>query len=140
MKKKKRLRFIISGIILASALGYLIYTGMRGTVRYYMTVSELMAKGNSASAEGVRLGGRVVEGSINWDSLKLELKFDITDGKTKIPVLYKGVVPDAFKSGAQVIVEGTYSPGGFFRATTLLAKCPSKYLAAPRGTRVKGKG
>jgi len=140
MKKKKRLRFIIGGIILVLALGFLIYTGMRGTMRYYMTVSELVAKGNSAHGEGVRLGGRVVEGSINWDSLKLELKFNITDGKRKIPVLYKGVVPDAFKSGAQVIVEGTYSPGGVFRATTLLAKCPSKYVAAPRGKRGEGKG
>ncbi len=132
MKKKKKLRFIIGAIVLVLVLGYLIYSGMRGTVLYYMTVSELMDKGNSTPGEGIRLGGRVEEGSINWNSLKLELKFDITDGKKKIPVVYKGVVPDAFKSGAQVIVEGTYSPGGAFRATTLLAKCPSKYLSVPR--------
>jgi len=125
--RKKKLRFIIGGIILFLVLGYLIYSGMRGTMLYYMTVSELMDKGDSAYGEGVRLGGRVVENSINWDSLKLELKFDITDGKKKIPVVYKGIVPDAFKSGADVIVEGRYSPQGGFHATTLLAKCPSKY-------------
>lgn len=125
--RKKKLRFIIGGIVLLVVLGYLIYTGMQGTMVYYMTVSELMAEGESIYDQGVRLGGRVMEGSINWDNLNLELKFDIADGRKSLPVVYKGVVPDAFKSGAEVIVEGTYSPQGFFQATTLLAKCPSKY-------------
>ena len=128
--KIKRFRFIIGGSILLLVLIYLIYTGMEGTMRYYMTVSELMAKGNSVYGEKVNLGGRVVRGSIEWDKLKLKLKFRITDGKKSLPVIYKGVIPDAFKNGASVVAEGTYSPRGFFRAAALLAKCPSKYLSA----------
>ncbi len=127
--KKKKFRFIVGGVILLSVLVYLIYTGMEGTMHYYVTVSELIAKGNSIYGEEVNLGGRVVKGSIEWDRLKLKLKFSITDGKKSLPVVYKGVVPDAFKDGASVVAEGTYSPKGFFQATTLLAKCPSKYIS-----------
>ncbi len=127
--KKKKFRFIAGGVILLSVLTYLIYTGMEGTIRYYMTVSELIAKGDSIYGEKVSLGGRVVKGSIEWNKLKLKLKFSITDGKKSLPILYKGVVPDAFRDGASVVVEGTYSHKGFFQAATLLAKCPSKYLS-----------
>jgi len=135
--KKKKFRFIVGGGILLLVLIYLIYTGMEGTMRYYMTVSELTAKGNSIYGEKVSLGGRVVKGSIKWDRLKLKLKFSITDGKKSLPVIYKGVIPDAFKNGASVVAEGTYSPKGFFQATALLAKCPSKYLSVIPGKRKK---
>jgi len=44
-----------------------------------------------------------------------------------MPVVYKGVVPDAFQPEAEVVMEGTLAPSGTFEAASLLAKCPSKY-------------
>ena len=45
-----------------------------------------------------------------------------------LPVTYQGIIPDTFKENAEVVVEGFYHPQKtVFRATTLLAKCPSKY-------------
>ena len=63
------------------------------------------------------------------------LRFIMTDGQQDLPVSYVGVVPDSFKAGGQTVVEGKLDPEGTFQATTLLAKCPSKYEpdTAPAG-------
>ena len=52
-------------------------------------------------------------------------------GDTSLPVVYSGVVPDAFKQNADVVVEGSLTRAGTFEADSLLVKCPSKYEAAP---------
>ncbi|MBI5166733.1 MAG: cytochrome c maturation protein CcmE [candidate division NC10 bacterium] len=128
--KKKRTKFIIAPAVVLVALGYLVYAGMRDAMLYYLTVSELKEKVPSIYGQGVRLGGRVVEGSIKWDPIALKLEFIIADEKENtLPVAYKGVVPDTFKGGVDVVVEGKYSPQGVFIANILLAKCPSKYEA-----------
>ena len=52
---------------------------------------------------------------------------DKDDAGLTLPVVYKGAVPDTFKAGAEVIVEGGLQPDGRFMARTLMTKCPSKY-------------
>ena len=52
------------------------------------------------------------------------------DGAT-IPVVYRGTLPDIFKPGIQVVVEGRLEQDGVFHARTLLAKCPSRFTTAP---------
>ncbi len=128
MKGKKK-KFIIGGIIVILAVGYLVYAGVRDTQIYYMTPTEVMAQGEAVYGQGVRVSGRIEDGSINWDPRTLELSFVITDSKEKIPVHYHGVVPDTFKYGVEVVVEGKLTAGRSFEATKLLAKCPSKYEA-----------
>jgi cytochrome c-type biogenesis protein CcmE len=49
------------------------------------------------------------------------------DGGESLPVIYQGVVPDTFKVGNEVVVEGTLKSNGIFQAYTLMPKCPSKY-------------
>ncbi|MGQ9629054.1 MAG: cytochrome c maturation protein CcmE [bacterium] len=125
--KSKRNKFIVGGLIVFGAIGYLIYAGIRDTRVYYMTPSEILARGEKAYGEGLRLGGIVVDGSIDWDAKNLILKFEVADEKTTMPVVYRGVAPDAFKNGVEIVVEGTYTPEGVFKATALFPKCPSKY-------------
>jgi cytochrome c-type biogenesis protein CcmE len=129
--KKKRIKFIMGGVIIGMALAYLVYAGMRDTnvLVYYYTPSELLAKGEGMYNKGVRLSGRIEDGSINWDTNKLDLSFRITDGKHPLPVTYHGIVPDTFKYGVDVVVEGKLNAEHTFQATKLLAKCPSKYEA-----------
>jgi cytochrome c-type biogenesis protein CcmE len=78
----------------------------------------------------VRVAGVVEAGSIVHDDTKQLVTFVIDDGKQRLPVAYSGVVPDIFRPGIQVVVEGHYSGQGAFQAQTLLAKCPSKFEAA----------
>jgi cytochrome c-type biogenesis protein CcmE len=98
---------------------------------YHMEVSELLAQGGAAYGEKVRLGGKVVEGSIQSEPSGNETRFSITDGTKSVPVAYRGAVPDAFKPGADIVMDGALSPSGTFEASSLLAKCPSKYIPAP---------
>lgn len=123
----KKLRFLIGGLLIVGVIGYLVYSALPGSMLYYVTPSELKARGTAIYGEQIRLGGRVGEGSVQWDNRNLILKFDIADDVEALPVVYKGVVPDAFKPGGDVVVEGKYSGTGVFEATNLLAKCPSKF-------------
>ena len=127
----KRRRFMIAASVVVLAMGALIFMGVRSASMYHMEVGELLAQGSAAYGEKVRLGGKVVEGSVGSASSGDETRFSITDGKNSLPVVYRGAVPDAFKPGADVVMDGALSSSGTFEATSLLAKCPSKYIPAP---------
>lgn len=126
-KEKKRLKVIVFSSILFSIVGYLTYTGIRDTMAYYLTVSELLAKGSSAENVGLRVGGEVIPDSIQWDPKDLKLRFRIRDQGSGLQVNYQGVVPDSFKPGKKVVVEGRYTGDGIFKATTIMPTCPSRY-------------
>jgi cytochrome c-type biogenesis protein CcmE len=118
----------LAGFVLA--LAYLVYGGIQQGATYWVTVGELRHRTTTAPPSRVRLGGTVASGSVVWDRSHEHLRFVVTDGAESVPVRYSGVVPDIFGEGRQVVVEGTIMPDGSFAATTLLAKCPTKYNPA----------
>ncbi|MDO8688069.1 MAG: cytochrome c maturation protein CcmE [Dehalococcoidales bacterium] len=130
LKKKKR--FLIAGLILLLPLVYLGYTGFIGASTTNYTVSELAEQGSSIYGDTVRVNGLVVAGSVEQEAQGRILRFSIVDagGQGSLPVLYQGVVPDTFKVGNEVVVEGQLNADGVFQAGTLMAKCPSKYKPA----------
>lgn len=124
--KKRGVKLICITLVAVSIFGYLIYTGVKDTMAYYLTVSELVENSSQFSQKGVRVSGKVHEGSVNWDPKDLSLSFVIKDNNATLPVEYKGLVPDSFKQGEEVIVEGTYTDG-LFTASQIMPTCPSKY-------------
>ncbi len=120
-------RFLIGGVVVLGAIAFLVFNTMRDTTMYYLTVSELLGRGEAAYGEQVRLGGKAKPDTIETDPKNMILRFVVVDDNNSIPVVYKGVVPDAFKPDADVVLEGKLTREGVFQATTLLAKCPSKY-------------
>ena len=129
-------RFIIGACIIATSVAYLIYTGVRETSAYYLTIDEFLARREAVANEGIRVAGRVGAQSVEWNASTLDLHFRLAsfDGHDGIDVAYHGVLPDMFAEGRDVIVEGTYSPHGTLHARTLLTSCPSKYEPeVPRG-------
>lgn len=134
---KKQRKFLVGGVVVAGLVGYLMVTGMQDSMVYYHTPTELVAKAAadpSYGEVGVKVGGRVVPGTVQFDQRSLDLRFvlsDIENPDTRFPVHYQGPVPDTFKEGGDVVVEGKYSPGGEFEAVTLLTKCGSRYEAGP---------
>lgn len=115
-------------IVVVGVIGYLIYTGIRDTMAYYLTVSEVLALSSENRNETVRMGGNVLADSVQWDPRSLKLLFVIDGDNADIAVEYQGVLPDSFKPGGEVIIEGTYSGNGKFKATTIMPKCGSKYV------------
>ena len=113
--------------VVAACVGYLIYSASGGSTEYYLTVSELRA---NAPAGDVRVAG-VVQDDVTRTDGGLHVTFTENDGTASMPVDYKGTLPDIFKPGITVVVEGTLGDDGVFRARTLLAKCPSRFSTQP---------
>jgi cytochrome c-type biogenesis protein CcmE len=133
--RKRRLRFIVAGLLMATALAYMIYSAIAANSEYYLTVSEAYAMGEEARKSQIKVGGTVVAGSIVWDRGSNAVSFSIVDEVTNaMQVTYRGIVPDAFQPGAEVILAGMLLEDGSFTATTLMAKCASKYEPVVPGT------
>ena len=128
-KKRWPLSFILGGLVILAAVGYLIFANTQISATYDMTVSELKQCTNCAT-QIVRVEGVVQKGSIQRNDTMQQLAFVIADSKQSLPIIYKGVVPDIFSVGIQVVVEGHYNGQGTFQAQTLLTKCPSKFTTA----------
>ena len=121
------LRWGLPAAVVAACVGYLIYSASGGSTEYYLTVSELRA---NARAGDVRVAG-VVQDDVTRTDGGLHVTFTENDGTASMPVDYKGTLPDIFKPGITVVVEGTLGDDGVFRARTLLAKCPSRFSTQP---------
>ena len=134
MARPRPVVFAAGVSVIVLALAYLVYGGIQQGATYWVTVGELTHATSGTPRGRVRLGGTVVPGSVAWDVSHQHLRFAVTDGAAALPVRYSGVVPDIFSAGRQVVVEGALEPDGTFAATTLLAKCPTKYNPAdPQG-------
>lgn len=127
--KKSKIKFIVGSLIIVVSIVFLIFTGISNTSVYFFTVSELADNMETASNEGVRVNGKVVPGSINKYASNLKVDFKITDSKKDVLIQYEGIIPDMFKEDIDVVVEGRFDKNGYFKATTLLTSCPSKYVA-----------
>ena len=129
MGKKK---FLIGGIILFLAIGYLGYTGFVSSATYYYEVNEFLGQSDMLVGQSIRVNGTVVPGTIEQDAGGLGIKFVIKDVELSatMPVVYRGAVPDTFKADNDVVVEGKYTAEGTFEASNILTKCASKYAPA----------
>ena len=123
----KRKKFLIAGLLLVLALGYLAYMGFKGAGSYFLTVSELQSQNEDMRGKELKVLGKV-EPDYSWDSKNLLLTFTITDQGASLPVKYSGVKPDTFDAGVEVVVDGKINTEGILEADTILTKCPSKYV------------
>lgn len=131
---KARTKFLAGGLLILGSAGALMASSIKETGQYYLTPTELNAKVAADPTfrdNGIKVGARVVPGSIVRDPSGRALTFRMTDGARTYAVAYRGIAPDTFTDGVDVIVEGRLGTDDTFRATTLLAKCASRYENAP---------
>jgi cytochrome c-type biogenesis protein CcmE len=125
--KRPKLKYLVGGAIVIAALVGLVYSGVKESAVYFYTPTELNQQKDSVAGKSLRLGGMVMDGSIKWDPQNLLLTFKLTDGQGSVLVRHKGTAPDLFKEGAGAVVEGTWSPDGYFRSSTIMAKHSEEY-------------
>lgn len=122
--------YLAALVLLAAGLGYLIVSGAAKDSVYFVTVAEAMAL-DPGKLKQARLFGNVADRDLARDAQALGVRFRLLDKDEpakSLMVEYRGAVPDTFKPGAEVIVEGGLDPSsGTFKAATLITKCPSKY-------------
>lgn len=129
----KKTKLLLGGSLVVGTLLYLISGGIQEATVYYITPTELKAKGGAAADRSFRLGGLVVPGSLHWEPQTLKLTFRLTDGKEQVAVEHTGSPPDLFKEGAGALVEGKYANGSLFVANTILAKHSEEYRPPEKG-------
>lgn len=129
MARKKSLSvYILALLLFVGGVGYMVWSGVSQNSVYFLNVSEALAM-PSQELQAARLFGTVAEGDIARPDNGLGVRFRLQDADQPgliVWVEYAGVVPDTFKPGAEVIVEGGMGADAF-QAKSLMTKCPSKY-------------
>ncbi len=125
--RRKRAKYLVAGGVVLAALVGLVYFGVRDSVVYFYTPTELQQQRDQVRGKALRVGGMVEDGSVRWDAQALLLSFSLTDGRASIPVRHQGTAPDLFQEGSGAVVEGTWAPEGYFRSSTIMAKHSEEY-------------
>jgi cytochrome c-type biogenesis protein CcmE len=125
-RKQRRLVLIGSSLSVLAVAVALILSAMRQSIVFFNSPTEI-AEHRAAPGARLRMGGLVKDGSIKRDA-GLHVSFVVTDGKSDVPVTYQGIVPDLFREGQGVVVEGKIGQGNVFAADTVLAKHDERYM------------
>ena len=127
-------KFALGALVIVLAIATLIYTGVQQTGVYFLSPTELLARTSadpSFHEVGLKVGAKVVPGTIVRDSASQRIEFQVSDGRSRFGVTYQGIVPDTFTDAneIEVIMSGKLGRDGVFQATEVLAKCGSRYEA-----------
>ena len=130
--RKRKIRLFVAlgaAVLLAGGLMYTSFTAdMPAT-----TPSQLLS--NKGSGD-YKLTGKVVDGSVKREGDSMTFSIRDRAGSASVPVTYSGVVPDPFRDGREVIVDGRLQDGRFVaERDSLVTKCPSKFENANDGDR-----
>jgi cytochrome c-type biogenesis protein CcmE len=137
---KNSIRIGIAVTVIVGTIAWLALTGVSANKSYYVTVAELGSLGDKAYHSQLRVEGFVKPGSIEQNGTHVDFVLNEFESHSTqagtgrlLKVEYKGSEPppDTFKDDAQALAEGTIGRDGVFHATTLQAKCASKYAPAP---------
>jgi cytochrome c-type biogenesis protein CcmE len=119
--RKRKLRLAVALGAALSLAGALVYTSFSGA-------TEASKPSQVEPGRSYEVTGKVVEGSVKRDGERLRFRLRDRDGRASVPVSYSGVVPDPFREGREVIVDGKLEAGTFVaERDSLVTKCPSKF-------------
>ncbi|MDT8410042.1 MAG: cytochrome c maturation protein CcmE [Wenzhouxiangellaceae bacterium] len=124
--RKRRATFVlvlVLGLAAATTVGII---SMNQNMMFFLSPSDVQAEELPPDRQ-FRLGGLVVDGSVNRNSEDLAVQFTVTDGAHEVPVVFNGILPDLFREGQGIIAHG-YLRGGRFEAHEVLAKHDETYM------------
>ncbi len=127
--KNQRLVLVAAAILAVLAAVLLAMWGLKDRAAYFYTPSDF---GSAAPGRAARLGGMVEKGSLSHDPDGVTIRFTVSDGKARLPVIYRGIVPDLFREGSGVVAEGRMQNGTFV-ADTILANHDERYMPPQLG-------
>ena len=125
--KHQRLVLLAIALVALLAAGLLAIWALRNEASYFYVPSQIVASPPDPD-RGVRLGGMVERGSLRTEADGVTIAFVVGDGKARVPVRFRGIVPSLFVEGSGVVAEGKLAADGNFVADNLLAKHDEKYV------------
>ncbi len=117
--------FVIAGVAVSAGLALKAF---QENLLFFFSPTQVVA-GEAPESRAFRLGGMVVEDSVEREPGSLTLNFVVTDFLHSLPVSYTGVLPDLFGEGQGVVVRGRLASGGEFLAEEVLAKHDENYMS-----------
>ena len=129
MTPLRRQRFILVGLLVLGvsvALG-LALLALRENINLFFSPTQVKA-GEAPQQTSFRLGGMVVEGSVQRPDADLSVEFVLTDTVEQVTVTYKGILPDLFREGQGIVTQGMLNNNGIFEAKQVLAKHDENYM------------
>lgn len=122
----RRTKFLVGAAVIFLTLAVLVgwAMGRPGSTSFYLTTSELSAQGPGPAGDNLRVNGKVLPGSVQRDGLRST--FVLSDGRTDVRIVTTQPLPDTLKARSDVVAAGRFD-GRRFRASEVLAKCPSKF-------------
>lgn len=139
-KPRRSIGLLLALLAMAAAILALVFTSFEGSAIYSRKVDEVTADKAKVAGRNLRVEGTLKRCSLVKRDDPCEFRFTIRGDKTELPVHYaRCTVPDTFRDVPGMVVdvtaEGTMSPSGHFEASTIMAKCPSKYEMQQRAQR-----
>ena len=136
--KTQRSIALVSVLLILSTSTFLILKALKDNIVFFYSPTEMIEKFQTKkNVKKVRVGGLVVKSSLKQNNSKVE--FEITDKKTKIKIIYSGILPDLFREEQGVVVEG-YIRKNIFEATEVLAKHDENYMPKEVADTLKANG
>ncbi len=121
--KRFKLILVAGGILVAAAA--LVLFALQEQIVYFNTPTDIQT-GKVELGQHVRVGGMVVDGSVTKNGT--QVLFSVTDNENSIDTIFSGVLPDLFREGQGVVMEGSLTPENIFEAKTVLAKHDENYV------------
>jgi cytochrome c-type biogenesis protein CcmE len=126
-RKQRRLILIGSSLGVLAIAAALVLSSLSDSIVFFNSPTDIAEK-NLTPGTRIRIGGLVKPGSLQRGE-NLNIRFEVTDGKSDISVRYQGIVPDLFREGQGVVTEGKLEAGGTFVADMVLAKHDERYMS-----------
>ena len=137
-RRQRRLALIGSALGVLGVAVALVLSALKDSIVFFNSPTDLVEK-HVAPGTRIRIGGLVKTGSL-VRSENLAVRFDVTDGKSTLPVAYQGLLPDLFREGQGVVAEGTLDGSGTFKADSVLAKHDENYMPKEVAESLKRQG
>jgi len=125
--RKKRLILILMMVIGVSIAAALTLNAFNKNILFFFSPTQI-SQGEAPVDKRFRVGGMVVEGSVDRSDADLEVKFDLTDMAQTVSVSYTGILPDLFREGQGIVAMGKLTEDGLFIASEVLAKHDENYM------------
>jgi cytochrome c-type biogenesis protein CcmE len=126
-KMGMRTKLLLCGAVITASIAYAVYLGASSSWQYYLQVDECLGQADQFRSKRLRLSGRVAVGSLKAFPEHREANFVLEGNEHKLPVCYRGPIPDNLAEGRDVVVEGALADDGHFQSDTLITRCASKY-------------
>ncbi|MBX3302936.1 MAG: cytochrome c maturation protein CcmE [Nitrospira sp.] len=125
--RHKRFVFIGLGLLALGVATVLVLNAFQSNLVFFFTPTQV-ASGEVPQGRSFRIGGMIEDGSLVRDSDGLTVHFIVTDTAKRVPVTYKGILPDLFKEGKGAVAQGQLGADGTFVASEVLAKHDENYM------------